>query len=86
MMEAQTQHCDGAGGELNDVDLTTILWSSQYDPDVANSEAALELWESFGCTLQPGFLDSLLTHLGSPHPDIRQAAAEGLAFGLEVSF
>ena len=69
---------------MSDVDLVTILWLCQADPDVANAETSLELWENFGCELQPGFIDSILLHLRSKHADVRQASAEALSFGIEV--
>ena len=49
-----------------------------------NAEEATDLWESAGCALQPTFTGALMPYLGHSSEDIRGAAAEALAAGLEV--
>ena len=66
------------------MELVTILWLAQHDPDAATAEAALDLWEDCACELPQDFLKAILKYLCSPHADIRTAAAEALGFGLQV--
>ena len=73
-----------AGLKADSVELATILWLAQHDPDAATAEAALDLWEDCSCELPRGFLKAILKYLCSPHADIRTAAAEALGFGLQV--
>jgi len=72
----------GKGPE--DAELVSILWLAQHDPDPATAEAALDLWDDCGCAVPPGFVSHLLKFLCSQHADVRVAAAEALAFGLQV--
>lgn len=62
----------------------TILWLAQHDLDPAVAESALDIWQDCDCALQPGFVAPLLEFLSSEHADVRAAAAEALAFGLQV--
>lgn len=73
-----------AGLKANSLELVTILWLAQHDPDAATAEAALDLWEDSGCQLPSDFLKAILKYLCSQHADIRTAAAEALGFGLQV--
>ena len=75
-------HISGVGS--NGVELVTILWLAQHDPDAANAEAALDIWEDCACELPEDFLDAMLKYLLSEHADVRLAAAEALGFGLQV--
>ena len=65
-------------------ELISILWLAQHDPDPATAEGALDLWDDCGCAVPPEFGRYLLRFLCSQHADIRVAAAEALAFGLQV--
>ena len=49
-----------------------------------NAEEATNLWESAGCELQPTFTGALMPYLGHRSEDVRGAAAEALAAGLQV--
>ena len=58
-------------------------------PDISdvcagNAEEATNLWESAGCELQPTFTGALVQYLGHRSEDVRGAAAEALAAGLQV--
>ncbi len=85
-MYSETERCVicMAGLKADSVELVTILWLAQHDPDAATAEAALDLWEDCSCELPRGFLKAILKYLCSPHADIRTAAAEALGFGLQV--
>ncbi len=56
------------------------------EPDIyaGNAEEATNLWESAGCELQPTFTGALMPYLGHRSEDVRGAAAEALAAGLQV--
>ena len=73
-----------AGTAPTDAALVTILWLAQHDPDAANAEAALVLWDSCDCHLPHSFLGHLLPYLHHQQSDVRIAAAEALSFGLQV--
>lgn len=76
--------CHLLGLQPSHVELVTILWMAQHDPDPATAEGALDIWEDCSCQLPDSFLSAILKHLCSDHADIRVAAAEALGFGLQV--
>ena len=63
-----------------------IRATAQPEPDIytGNAEEATNLWESAGCELQPTFTGALMPYLGHRSEDVRGAAAEALAAGLQV--
>ena len=61
-----------------------VLWVACHDPFADNAEAAADLWEYSGASLEASFVPSLVPYLGHANGDVRSAAAAALAAGLEV--
>ena len=74
-----------AGACPTDAEVVAVLWLACHDPFPDNAEAASDLWEYSGATLEADFAPPLVRYLGHRNADVRQAAADALAAGLEVS-
>ena len=74
-----------AGACPSDAEVVAVLWLACHDPFQDNAEAASDLWEYSGATLEADFAAPLVRYLGHRNADVRQAAADALAAGLEVS-
>lgn len=73
-----------AGVCPEDDELLAILMIGLHDPNEANQEAAVALWDMSGANIPASFVSTIPPYLSSPYADIRQAATEALVEGLET--
>ena len=74
----------GTGACPSDAEVVSVLWLACHDPFQDNAEAASDLWEYSGASLEADFAPPLVKYLGHKHADVRSGAADALAAGLEV--
>lgn len=63
--------------------VASALWMAQFDPTPENAEAAEFVWDMYGHQLGEQYGPSLMAALANGSPEVRQAAAEGLAAAMD---
>lgn len=73
------------GGAPTNSAVLALLWMAGYDVNEDNAAAGKALWERSGSTLPASLVPSIAEYLTSQHPDVRAAAAGGLAAAVALN-
>lgn len=65
-------------------DSIAVMFIACNDVSTSNADAAFQLWQKAHCKLQGGHVGCIISHLSSPHKEVRRASAIALSMGLQM--